>query len=251
MRPRCLVTVHQPQYLPYIGLLAKIDAADACVFFDTADYQKGYFDNRNRVMTKNGPVWLTVPVNYKTRTPIMQIPIAQYAWVRKHLQTLRQAYGKSPFFEPYFTEFSGILTDWPFSSISELAEATTRWLMRSFDIKTVLRRASSFEDDSGISSRDRLIGLVKNNGGNAYLAGPSWSHYLTREDVGEFNRQDIVFFESQVFDVSYEAFNGHFPNPSAIDLLFSKGPEGITIIRKAIRTQEVQYEQQAFSDRIA
>lgn len=251
MRPRCLVTVHQPQYLPYIGLLAKIDAADVCVFFDTADYQKGYFDNRNRVMTKNGPVWLTVPVQYQAKTPIMRTPIAGHAWVRKHLQTLRQTYGKAPFFEPYFTEFSDLLTSRPFSFIGELAEASTRWLMQSFGIKPMPRRASSFGDDRHMLPRDRLIELVKNSGGNAYLAGPSWSHYLTREDIDEFLRQRIAFFAAQVSDVSYEAFNGHFPNPSAIDLLFSRGPDGIAVIREAIRMHEVHHEQPAVSDRIA
>lgn len=251
MRPRSLVTVHQPQYLPYIGLIAKIDAADVCVFFDTADYQNGYFDNRNRVMTKNGPAWLTVPVHSKPRTPIRQTPIAEYTWVRKHLQTLRQAYGKAPFFEPYFTEFSSILTAWPFSSIGELAEATTRWLLRSFEIGTRLRRASSLGDDTDAVSRDRLIRLVTSSGGNAYLAGPSWREYLSRDDIGEFSRQGLAFFEAQIVDVPYVAHNGHFPNPSAIDLLFSKGPEGRTTIREAIRAQEVPYEQPSISDRIA
>ena len=37
-----MVTIHQPCYLPYLGVFHKIWKADAFVFLDDAQYSNGY-----------------------------------------------------------------------------------------------------------------------------------------------------------------------------------------------------------------
>ena len=58
-----IVSVHQPQYLPWLGYFDKIDRADAFVLLDTVQYKKNEWQNRNRIKTAQGPQWLTVPVH--------------------------------------------------------------------------------------------------------------------------------------------------------------------------------------------
>ena len=248
MRSECLVTIHQPQYLPYLGLLAKIDAADTCVSFDTADYQKNYFDNRNRVLTKSGITWLTVPVHCSLKTPIRDTKIAGRTWVRKHLQTLRQAYGKAPFFEPYFSEFSSLLNSREFLFISDLAEATVGWLLNSFGSATSLAKASELGEEGNKNPKERLMELVHRSGGRGYLAGPSWRNYLTQSDVADFAKAGIAFYESEILEVRYAGCNGFHPNLSAVDLLFSCGKAGIDVIRNSIMVRKVSCEPAPFGD---
>ena len=57
------VAIHQPHYLPWLGYLAKWAAADLFVFLDTVQYEKSGYQNRNRIKTRDGPRWLTVPVH--------------------------------------------------------------------------------------------------------------------------------------------------------------------------------------------
>src|SRR5256885_17176030 len=63
------LAIHQPQYLPWLGYLAKWAAADAFVFLDTVQYEKNGWQNRNRIKTAAGPRWVTVPVHARLGTP--------------------------------------------------------------------------------------------------------------------------------------------------------------------------------------
>ena len=57
------IVLHQPAYLPWPGLLAKMCFADELVFLDTAQYTDRDYDRRNRIKMPNGqPMWLTVPI---------------------------------------------------------------------------------------------------------------------------------------------------------------------------------------------
>ena len=50
-----IVSVHQPQYLPWLGYFDKIDRADAFVLLDNVQFKKNEWQNRNRIKTANGP----------------------------------------------------------------------------------------------------------------------------------------------------------------------------------------------------
>ena len=60
-----IVSIHQPNYLPWLGYFDKIIKSDIFVIFDDVQYprgKKGFFGNRNQIKTNNGKMWLTVPV---------------------------------------------------------------------------------------------------------------------------------------------------------------------------------------------
>ena len=57
-----ILTAHQPVYLPWLGLFHKIASAGVFVSFDQVQYLPKDWNNRNRIKTATGPIWLTVPV---------------------------------------------------------------------------------------------------------------------------------------------------------------------------------------------
>ena len=236
-----IVTIHQPQYLPYIGLLAKIDAADTCVLFDTAQFQKGYFDNRNVIRDRCGEkVWLTIPVAVKSGVAIKDTAIAADGWQRKHLETLKQAYGKAAFFKQFYEEFEQILRGREYGCISEIAEETIKWLCRSFGITTAFLRASDLWDGVARTPAATLAYNTTKARGGSYLAGPSWKYYLNTGDIVSFFHDGICFLEASITEARYKAHNGYYPNTSAIDLLFSQGRDGLRVIRDSILVSEVR-----------
>ena len=61
------VAMHQPHYLPWLGLLDKIDRCDLFVVLDHVQFERKGWQHRNYVASKNGPVLLTVPVVQRSR----------------------------------------------------------------------------------------------------------------------------------------------------------------------------------------
>ena len=70
------------------------------MIYDSAQYVKRHWHNRNRIKTANGVEWLTIPVVTKGRfeQPIDQVEIEK-PWAEKHWRTLELAYKRAPFFE--------------------------------------------------------------------------------------------------------------------------------------------------------
>ena len=76
------------------------------------NYQKGGWRNRCRIMTANGPLLLTVPLQggKHQQMPIREVRIDYRSdWPRQHAQTIRSAYGRSPYFEYYGEEVLDLL----------------------------------------------------------------------------------------------------------------------------------------------
>lgn len=88
------------------GLMA---ASDVFVFLDDMQFARRSWQSRNRILTANSELTLTVPVRKHDRdTPISAIEIDDsQAWRDKHLAAIRHAYGKRPGFEEDWAFVSG------------------------------------------------------------------------------------------------------------------------------------------------
>ena len=80
------VSIHQPNFLPYPGFFNKIKNSDIFILYDTAQYVKDRWDNRNRVRTKEGSAYITIPLlnrdSYKKK--FTEIPLPEGKWRNKH-----------------------------------------------------------------------------------------------------------------------------------------------------------------------
>ena len=106
-----ILSIHQPQYIPWLPYFSKIDRSDLFIFLDSVNFQKNGLQNRNEIKTGQGRSWLTIPINHKSGQKICETVVStNFNWKKKHMQTLRSCYGKSNFFsfyEPYLEYFYG------------------------------------------------------------------------------------------------------------------------------------------------
>ena len=83
------LAIIQPSYIPWRGYFHQIQKADVFMFYDDVQYDKHGWRNRNRVKTKNGTIWLTIPVaargNVVENTPIHEIRCASKRWAPQAL----------------------------------------------------------------------------------------------------------------------------------------------------------------------
>jgi len=110
-----IISIHQPNFLPWIGYFYKLVRSDIFVFLDNVQYTKNSFINRNRIKTPQGALWLTVPVTFKFGQLINEVRINnQTDWRKKHLKTLEMNYRKAKFFEEVFNRIKQIYysKDW-------------------------------------------------------------------------------------------------------------------------------------------
>lgn len=220
--------IHQPQLLPWLGYLNKINSADVFVSLDNVQFKKNEFQNRNKVRVGAEPKWITAPVSFKFGDTIRETLIAgDPRWRKKMISTIEYNYGKTPFFKNYAPPLFEILNrEW--KNLAELNEATVIWLVNCFGIKTSILISSempAFTPDP----TQRLIEICRHTGADVYLSGSGAREYL---DMETFTSSGIALefqdFLHPVYPQCYSdgarvaggAFLSHL---SAIDGLFNCG----------------------------
>lgn len=214
-----ICSIHQPQYLPYLGFFDKMKHSDIFVFLDDCQFKKNEWQNRNRIRTKDGWQWITVPVNYRFGEEIREIKINNNTnWKRKHLQALQTNYGRAP----YFKQHIGFLKetyqrDWEF--LVDINLHFISYLMEAVGIKTETILSSQL--DVKTTGTGRLIDITKKVGADAYLSGPGGREYL---EMGEFKEAGIKLVFQEFKHLEYnQQFEGFISNLSAVDFLFNCG----------------------------
>lgn len=223
------VAIHQPQFLPWLGYLDKIDRVDLFVLLDSVQFKKHEWQNRNRIRTAQGWQWLTVPVLHHFGQRIADVRINERtSWRAKHLRALELHYARAAHREPVLQGLRAIYNrSW--ERLVDLNIAVLRWLLGEFGITTPLRLSSEMslpEDPT-----ERLVAICRTVGATRYLAGSGARAYM---DFGKFEAAgipvEIQEFRHPVYRQCYEPF---VPGLSAIDLLLTCGGESLQSLRNA------------------
>jgi len=224
------VTILQPSYLPWLGFFEQMSRSDKFVLLDDVQYTRRDWRNRNRIRVRENWIWLTVPVQQKSRfsQSLLETRIDNsVSWRRKHLETLRQHYCKAPFFEKYFPRCQQVYEkDWTF--LFDLCLETINLIKEEMGIETPLLRSSEMKP--GGEKTERLVSICRELGATHYLSGESGSNYIAEED---FSSQGIALeYQNYEHPVYPQRHTGFVPHLSAIDLLFNCGEQSLGILKQ-------------------
>jgi hypothetical protein len=222
------VTIHQPQFLPWLGYLDKIDQADLFIVLDTVQFKKNEWQNRNRIRTSTGWQWLTVPVLQHFGQCIDDVVINPTAiWKVQHLRALEIHYARAPYIDRYLPPLRELYAA-PWTKLSDLNKATVQWLLKAYGILTPVCSASQYVARE--EPTNRLIDLCRAVGATRYLAGPGAEHYMDKPRFEASGIQvETQVFQHPIYRQIYEPFE---PNLSALDLLFMQGPDALATLRR-------------------
>lgn len=223
-----ILTIHQPAYLPWLGLFHKIALADLFCYFDTVQYETNSFDNRNKIKTHTGGLWLSVPVESKDhfKKGIGEIRISGRGWQRKHLRSIQFAYQKAPFFKNYFGGLEELLAGQDYTTLSALNLDMLRYLMGALAITTPIVKASDYMF-SGTKS-DLVLDICRQFKANMHIFGAQGQNYV---DADKFRAQGVEpVFQNYRHPVYRQQHGPFLPYMSVIDLLFNEGPASRTIL---------------------
>lgn len=223
-----IVSIHQPQYLPWLGYFDKIDKADVFVLLDDVQFKKNEWQNRNKIKTAQGWQWLTVPVTYQYPQRINEVGINNRdRWQHRHRQALLSNYRKAPFWNSLEGFVEEIFTpEW--QGIAELNIRVVRRLAEILGIETPIHVSSeigTFPEDPD----ERLIAITQYFGSDTYLAGSGGRDYM---DLEKYKKNGIHVFFQDFQHPRYQQLYGEFePFMSVIDLIFNQGSESLHILR--------------------
>jgi len=214
--------------MPWLGFFHKINMADMFVVLDNVQFRKNYFQNRNKIRTKDGWQWITVPVKKEDlRKPIKDVRVSNedLRWKRKVLQSIYFEYSKAKFFENYWKDLSSIF-DKNHALLADLNMELIRYLLEKLGIDVEIVLASSL-DTTG-EKGELLLNICKVVGAKTYISGISGRDYLNFDEFKKNNIKIVVQeFHHPIYKQLHEPF---IPCMSVIDLLFNYGDESLNTI---------------------
>lgn len=223
------VTIHQPEHMPWLGFFHKINMADVYVVLDNVQYRRRYFQNRNKIRTKQGWQWATVPLEKENRAELLikdvKIFREDLKWKHKNLEKIYHNYCKAKYFTYFWGAFEAIYNR-DFSHLRNLNLQLLNFFFEKLGIKIEI----CFVSDMNVSGKreDLILNICKAIGAKTYMSGISGKEYLDLQAFSDNGINVIIQqFHHPIYEQLYEPF---LPCMSIIDLLFNHGDRSLDII---------------------
>ncbi len=216
-----VVSIHQPCYIPYLGIFYKVWQSDTFVYLDDAQYSNGYVFDWNRIKTPQGECRLKVPTARIFGQKLTEVAPKDFLkWKDKHLKTIQMNYKKAPHFSEVFSDFSDCVL-MEYDNLAALNMATMDLFMEKFGWKKEVYRSSDMKLDTRAEAR--VIEIVQRVGGDTYISGYGGKNY---QDEEHFTQAGINLVYSDFHPLTYRQQWGDFlPNMSVLDYCMNEGYE--------------------------
>lgn len=227
---KCVIM--QPTYLPWIGYFDLIDQSDSFVFFDNVQFSKQSWQQRNKIKTSNGELWLTIPILQNQKQKINEVKIDNKSnWKAKHEKSIKFNYCKAPYFDRYLKFIEETYNeDWEY--LIDLNIHIIKFITKKINIKKEFIMSSELNLKG--NKTDLLINICKKLDVDTYLSPLGSKEYIEEKNL--FKKEGIKLeyqhFEHQKY---HQLFRDFIPYMSMIDLLFNEGEQSLEIIRSGRR----------------
>jgi len=224
-----VISINQPAYLPWLGYFERIARSDVHVVLDHVQFEKNSFTNRNKIRTKDGTAWLTIPLATKGRYGSLRIQDLEIAsdsgWLRKHWASLRMNYSRAPLFAQYAPVYQPIYEVKP-ASFMLFVQAMLEQHLSDLGIATKLLFSSQIPAFGHKS--ELVLSICKSLGASVYLSGSQGRGYL---DERAFHDSGISLQYQDYNHPEYrQAWPGFESHMGILDLLFNHGKDSLHIL---------------------
>ena len=212
-----VVTIHQPDFLPWLGFFDRWAKSALYIVLDDVQFIRRGWQHRDKIKTAHGIKWFTVPVirNGRYLQQIKDVEISyQDEWMEARLNALHAAYAKAPNFISVYDRIKDAFSK-RHRLLADLNMGLLKYCADMLQIETPLIFSSSLQKD--LERTERLIHLVKAVGGDTYLTGLGSMDYL---DEGAFIKEGIKVLWQNFDHPVYPQLHGDFQkNLSVLDFL--------------------------------
>ena len=226
------LAIMQPTYLPWAGYFSLIDWADTFVFLDDVQFNRQSWQQRNKIKTSDGPIWLTVPVRKTGRRGqmISEVEICNdQPWRRKHRKSIKLNYSDASYWDHHSSFVEQIYED-DWEMLADLNISLIKKLSSRLGIESIFHRSSQLPVEPG-GRTDVTVSMCSYFDANEFLSPLGAVDFHAEDDL--FSNTDTRIFYQHFDHPEYEQLHGDFESHmSVIDLLLNEGPVALAIIRE-------------------
>ncbi len=231
------VAILQSSYVPWKGYFDIIGAVDEFILYDDVQYSKNGWRNRNRIKTREGTAWITIPVLQTGRFGqlIREVEIRDPRWAARHWTSIQTHYARAPWF-PALAPILGGLYERAAGELllTRVNEMFLREICGLLGVGTRITRSTDYclQGDRV----DRLVDLCEQTGAGEYFSGPAARAYLEESRFAEKGIA-VRWMDYSGYPEYQQLFSPPFIHEvSILDLLLNEGPQGAR--SHLLRTEE-------------
>lgn len=218
------IAIVQSNYIPWKGYFDMIASVDEFILFDDMQYTRRDWRNRNKIKTRDGLKWLTVPVKVKGKylQTIRETEIDGEDWLKKHWMAICQNYQKAEYFDEVVSILEPLYMSCKYDRLSALNRTFLEAVCNYLGIETKI--SNSWDYGLADGKTERLIDLALQAGGTEYVSGPAARGYLEEHlfaDVG----LTLTWFNYDDYPEYPQLWDGFEHGVTILDLLFNCGKQ--------------------------
>lgn len=219
-----IIAIDQPNYIPWKGYFDIIHDVDLFVFYNNVQYTTRDWRNRNKIITPNGEKWLSIPVGNDTKRMICEVEMTDTSWQKKHFETIRFAYNRTPYFKKYIDFLEDVYLKHEWKYLYELDQYMTVHIAQNYlGLKT--KFADSRDYATYGAKHEKLLSLIESVGDvSVYLSGPAAKDYIIEQDYKD-RGIELRWKSYKGYPVYTQQSNEFTHFVSILDLLFNVGDD--------------------------
>lgn len=229
MMQKKTVAITQSNYIPWKGYFDMINRSDVFVLYDTAQYTKRDWRNRNRIKTQDGLKWLTIPVRVKGQfyQAINETRVSDRDWRYKHWKMIEYNYKRAPFFSEYGPVVEELYLGCDSEFLSDINLRFLKGICQILNIKTEFRYSSEFSLAG--DRTERLVNICEALSADKYITGPAAKAYM-QEDMFREAKIELEWMDYSRYKEYPQMTDPFDHSVSVVDLILNIGPKAIDYI---------------------
>lgn len=213
------VAIMQPYFMPYIGYFQLINSVDEFVIYDTIQYTKKGWINRNRILVNGKDYLITIPIKKGSDyLDVNQRYLADTKTVdlKRILQVLETTYKRAPYFTDAFPIIEKCILNDKINLFEFIYDSVID-LISYLNIKTKITKSSEIQIDHTLRSNNKVLAICKEQKADVYINAIGGRELYNRD---EFMQHGITLKFIKSNPIIYSQYKNDFvPWLSIIDVL--------------------------------
>ncbi len=216
--------ITQSNYIPWKGYFDSIQFCETFVVYDTVQFTRRDWRNRNLIKTSKGLRWITIPVEVKGKYNqiIKDTKVADKSWIVSHWDILKQNYRSAACFKEMAEWIEPLYRKCDFDYLTDVNMYFIQGINQFLGINTNIGFSS--DEKLNINKNQRLVDICKDLKVHVYCTGPAAMSYLDESKFLETGIK-VTYFDYSGYPEYPQLYPPFEHGVSILDLIFNVGNE--------------------------